>query len=203
MQFGPAAFHVLGVLTWLAAVIVQSWASVVFASVSFFPTVLPFSHFAPAAPTSSLLLEQAGHFQFQGLWTSCSLCLERFSPDGRTAGSPSLWVCSRVCSTFQHPACPRTLASISCISSLQWFSSIGRACILSCLGRVRLFVTPWTAAHQAPPSMGFSRQEYWSGWPFSPPGDLPDPGIEPAFFTSPALAGWIFTTSTIGEALSP
>ena len=41
------------------------------------------------------------------------------------------------------------------------------------------FVTPWTAAYQAPPSMGFSRQEYWSGLPFPSPGDLPDPGIEP------------------------
>ena len=47
---------------------------------------------------------------------------------------------------------------------------------LSC---VRLFATPWTVAHQAPPSMGFSRQEYWSGLPFPSPGDLPDPGIEP------------------------
>ena len=42
-----------------------------------------------------------------------------------------------------------------------------------------LFVTPRTVAHQAPPSMGFSRQEYWSGFPFLSPGDLPDPGIEP------------------------
>ena len=42
-----------------------------------------------------------------------------------------------------------------------------------------LFATPWTVAHQAPPSMGFSRQEYWSGVPFPFPGDLPDPGIEP------------------------
>ena len=48
--------------------------------------------------------------------------------------------------------------------------------LLSC---VRLFTTPWTVAYQAPPSMGFSRQEYWSGLPFSSPGDLPDPGIEP------------------------
>ena len=47
---------------------------------------------------------------------------------------------------------------------------------LSC---VRLFVTPPAVAHQAPPSMGFSRQEYWSGLPFPSPGDLPDPGIEP------------------------
>ena len=41
------------------------------------------------------------------------------------------------------------------------------------LSRVRLFVTPWTVAHQAPPSMGFSRREYWCGLPFPPPGDLP------------------------------
>ena len=47
---------------------------------------------------------------------------------------------------------------------------------LSC---VQLFVTPWTVAHQAPPSMGFSRQEYWSGLPFPSPGDLPDPRMEP------------------------
>ena len=46
------------------------------------------------------------------------------------------------------------------------------------LSRVRLLVTPWTAAYQAPLSMGFSRQEYWSGLPFPSPGDLPNPGIE-------------------------
>ena len=54
---------------------------------------------------------------------------------------------------------------------------------LSC---VRLFATPWTVAHQAPLSMGFSRQDYWSGLPFSPLGDLPDPGIKSG---SPALQG--------------
>ena len=47
------------------------------------------------------------------------------------------------------------------------------------LSRVRLFATPWTVAHQAPSSVGFSRQAYWSGLPFPSPGDLPDPGIEP------------------------
>ena len=52
------------------------------------------------------------------------------------------------------------------------------------LSRFRLFVTPCTAAHQASPSMEFSRHEYWSGLPFSSPGDLPNPGIEPG---SPAL----------------
>ena len=51
------------------------------------------------------------------------------------------------------------------------------------LSRVQLFATPWTVAYQAPLSMGFSRQKYWSGLPFPPSGDLPDPGIEP---TSPA-----------------
>ena len=45
--------------------------------------------------------------------------------------------------------------------------------------RVQLFATPWTVAYQAPPPMGFSRQEYWSGLPFPSPGDLPDPGIKP------------------------
>ena len=59
---------------------------------------------------------------------------------------------------------------------------------LSC---VRLFATPWPVACQAPPSMGFSRQEYWSGLPFPFPGDLPDPWIEPR---SPALQ----TDLTIG-----
>ena len=47
------------------------------------------------------------------------------------------------------------------------------------LSRVQLFVTVWTVAHQAPQSMGFSRQEYWSGLPFPSPGDLPGPGIKP------------------------
>ena len=58
------------------------------------------------------------------------------------------------------------------------FSLIGRMLnhSLSC---VQLFVTSWTVAHQAPPSMGFSRQEYWSGLPFPSPGDLPHPGIKP------------------------
>ena len=52
------------------------------------------------------------------------------------------------------------------------------------LSHVRLFGTPWTVAYQAPPSMGFSRQEYWRGLPFPSPGDCPDPRIEPG---SPAL----------------
>ena len=60
----------------------------------------------------------------------------------------------------------------------------GLILIVKSLSRVWLFVTPWTIAHQAPPSMEFSRQEYWSGLPFPSAGDLPYPGIEPG---SPAL----------------
>ena len=59
---------------------------------------------------------------------------------------------------------------------------------------VRLLATPWTAAYQAPPPMGFSRQEYWSGLPCPPPGDFPEQGIEPTPLVSPALAGRFFTT---------
>ena len=72
------------------------------------------------------------------------------------------------------------------------------AYVLRC---VLLFATSWTVAHQAPPSMGFSRQEYWSGLPCPPPGDLPDPGIKPV---SPALVGGFYTTAPPGKmAYSP
>ena len=59
-------------------------------------------------------------------------------------------------------------------------------------------VTLWTVARQAPLSVRFPRREYWSGLPFPPPGDLPDPGIEP---TSPALAGRFFITEPPGKPL--
>ena len=64
------------------------------------------------------------------------------------------------------------------------------------LNRVQLFVTPWTVAHQAPLSVGSSRQEYWSGLPFPSPGDLPDPGIEPR---SPALQADALTSELPGK----
>ena len=62
-----------------------------------------------------------------------------------------------------------------------------------------LFVTLWTLALQARLSMGFSRQESWSGLPFPPPGDMPDPGIKPVSLRSSALAGWFFTTRATKE----
>ena len=74
------------------------------------------------------------------------------------------------------------------------------ACMLSRFSRVQLFATLLTVARQAPLSMRFSRQEYWSDLPCPPPGDLPDPGIKSV---SPALAGRFFTTSTIWEANKP
>ena len=64
-------------------------------------------------------------------------------------------------------------------------------CMLSCFSHDRLSVTSWIVVRQAPLSMGFSRQECWSGLPCPPPGDLPDPGME---LMSPALAGRFFTT---------
>ena len=65
------------------------------------------------------------------------------------------------------------------------------ACTLSWWSHVQFFETPWTAAHQALLSMGFSRQEYWSGSPYPPLGDLPDPGIEPVSLMFPALTGGV------------
>ena len=68
--------------------------------------------------------------------------------------------------------------------------------LLSC---VQLFATPWTVARQAPLSMGFSRQEYWSGLPFPSPGDLPNPGIEPR---SPALQVDALTSEPPGNSVT-
>ena len=75
-------------------------------------------------------------------------------------------------------------------------------CVLSCFICAQLSATPWTVAHQAPLSMGFSRQEYWSRLPFPSPGDLPgDPGIEPTSLLSPTLANRFFTTSITCEMI--
>ena len=71
------------------------------------------------------------------------------------------------------------------------------------LSRVWLLTTSWPVAHQAPLSLGFPRQEYWSGLPFPSPGDLPTPGIEPASLASPVLAGRLFTSAPLGNPLAP
>ena len=85
-------------------------------------------------------------------------------------------------------------------------SSYSSVCVCVCvcvcikLLSVWLFATLWTVAHQATPSMGCTRQEYWSGLPFLSPGYLPNPGIKPMSLMSPALAGGFFTPSTTWEA---
>jgi len=79
----------------------------------------------------------------------------------------------------------------------RWKSNM---CVLSCFSLVWLLATPWTVALQAPLSMEFSRQEYWSELPWPSSGDLPNPGIEPVSLKSPALAGGFFTSSATWEA---
>ena len=74
--------------------------------------------------------------------------------------------------------------------------------MLDFFSRLQLFVILWTLAFQAPLFMGFSRQEYWSGLPCPPPGDLPDPGIKPVSLACPGLARGFFTTSATWDAPS-
>ena len=75
-------------------------------------------------------------------------------------------------------------------------------CVCVCaLSHVQFFATPWTAAHQAPLSMEFSRQDYWSGLPLPTPGALPDPGIEPDSPASLVMAGRFFTPEPPGKPI--
>ena len=76
------------------------------------------------------------------------------------------------------------------LSLLHYVTSLCLNYKVKSLSHVRLFVTPWTVTYEAPLSMGFSRQEYWSGFPFPFPGDLPNPGIEPGL---PHCRGRCFT----------
>ena len=89
---------------------------------------------------------------------------------------------------------------------VKWFNQVcflTYLCRLSHFSPVWLFVMLWTVTNQSPLSMGFSRQEYWSGLPFPSPGDLPSPGIKPTSLISPALAGRFFTTSTKKDPNDP
>ena len=100
-----------------------------------------------------------------------------------------LWLlCSSVC--------PQPVWSLSSPTLNSWQRHLTALAfvLISCFSCVWLFATLWTIIHQAPLSMGFSWQEYWSGLPCPRPGDLPDPGIKPLSLTSPALAGRFFTT---------
>ena len=92
-------------------------------------------------------------------------------------------------------------SSSLCLSDVYLPFSYIDACMLSHFSRVLFFSTPCTIARQAPQSMGFLRQEYWSELPCPPPGDLPNPGVKPESLMSPALAGEFLTTSTTWEVL--
>ena len=81
----------------------------------------------------------------------------------------------------------------------RFFSYFCKFFVLIHFSHVWLFAIAWTVAHQVPLSMGFFKQEYWSGLPFSSPGDLPNPGIETASLMSSAFAGKFFTTSITWE----
>ena len=72
-------------------------------------------------------------------------------------------------------------------------------CVFGGLSHIQLFAASWTVACQAPLSVGFPREECWSGVPSPTPGDLPDPGMEPVSLVSPALAGGSFTTEPSGK----
>ena len=100
------------------------------------------------------------------------------------AAAKSLQSCPTLCDPIDGSPPGSPVPGILQARALEWgaisFSNAWKWKVkVKSLSHVRLFVTPWTAAYQDPPSMGFSRQEYWSALPFHFPGDLPDPGIEP------------------------
>ena len=162
----------------------------------------------------------------------CSVVLDPLLP--HAAAAKSLQSCPTLCDLIDGspPGFPvpgilqaRTLewVAISFSNAWKWKAKV------KLLSHVWLLVTPWTVAHQAPLSMGFSRQEYWSGVPlpspwtvvnqaplsmgfsrqdywsgllFPPSGDLPDPGIKPTSYVSPVLAGEFFTAETPGKPIN-
>ena len=101
-----------------------------------------------------------------------------------------IFSCSRV--RRKKGLCPSTpnIFQMELSMSLKYTSEVAQSCLTLC--------EPWTVAYQAPPSMGFSRQEYWSGVPFPSPGDLPDSGIKPG---SPAFQAYALTSEPPGKPL--
>ena len=120
------------------------------------------------------------------LGATVSLLLAPGTPGSRSAGPGGEWP--------QAADADNTREARS--SPLFLFSIMLKGLLLHCFSRVRLCATPQMAAHQAALSLGFSRQEYWGGLPFPPPGDHSNPGTEP---TSPELAGGFFTTKPPGK----
>ena len=114
-----------------------------------------------------------------GLAALCSCCKETAARRRVSELASDLATCS--------PTCPTSAGLVSSV------------CACSVASRVLFFVTHWTIALQAPLSMGSSRQEYWSGLPCPPPGNLPGPGSKPVSPISPALAGVFFNSSATWE----
>ena len=94
--------------------------------------------------------------------------------------------------------------NVYCLCQLVYDGDVIACCVLPACEVVSVMSDsswlPWSVSYLAPLSVGFSRQECWSGLPSPPPGNLLDPGIKPKFLTSPALAGGFFTTSTPGKS---
>ena len=105
-----------------------------------------------------------------------------------------LWGCKESDTTMQltHTHTHTHTCYVLGTGKTNWIPGLMCACMLSCFSRVQLFAILWTMVLQAPLSMGFSRQEYWSGLLCPPSGDLPNPGTEPASLMFPALAGEFF-----------
>ena len=131
--------------------------------------------------------------------------------------NPDLLHCRRILYQLSHQGTPRILVwvfsrQIFPTQESNWGLLLCRqilyqlSCLmLSCFSRVQLFAALWTVARQAPLSMGFSvhgilQARYWSQLPFSTPGELSDPGMEPVVLTSPSLVGMFFTTNATWEA---
>ena len=96
----------------------------------------------------------------------------------------NIFFCIKNYCSWSISSYPRVFSLQACPLEFKLFSPSTSACLQNCFSHVWFFVTLWTIAHKPPQSMESSRQEYWSEQPFPPPGDLPNPGIEP---TSPAL----------------
>ena len=133
------------------------------------------------SPSAGFLSWSLGWFRTEEVWSKASLSL---SPPRSPPSSPP--VLSSAClssgsegSVLMALSPPHLIITGPREESVSNFMSHPCVWVLSHFSCVWLFVTPWTAAHQAPLSMGFSLQEHWSGLPCPPPGDLPDPGIEP------------------------
>ena len=137
-------------------------------------------------------------------WPCPNVWLSLLSPGSSDSNCGSTWSESGLCPCWLMVAGQMAIFFWMFVSLLPMWSCVCvnvwvHMCWLSCFSRVRLFVTPWTAARQAPLSIGFSRQEYWSGLPCPPPGGLSDPGTEPTSHVS-SLAGRFFTTLATSKA---